>query len=165
MPSTASSTAVPWPFARRRRVRTHDRRRLPGCMSRWSAWRETPRCCDAVRTVWASLWSDAALLYRRELALDPRQSRMAVLVQEVEVEDCSGVAFGRDPRDPEADCAIIEAVPGQCALLVDGSVDPDRWTLQRSSGAVIQWRPGHRGEDTSASRCWIREIWRPCWTR
>ncbi|MBM4201389.1 MAG: hypothetical protein FJ189_08905, partial [Gammaproteobacteria bacterium] len=27
---------------------------------------------DAVRTVWASLWSDAALLYRQELGLDPR---------------------------------------------------------------------------------------------
>lgn len=102
---------------------------------------------DAVRTVWASLWSDAALLYRRELSLDPERSRMAVLIQEVKVEDCSGVAFGRDPRDPQADRALIEAVPGQCALLVDGSVDPDRWTLKRSSGALIQWRAGNRGTE------------------
>jgi pyruvate,water dikinase len=102
---------------------------------------------DAVRTVWASLWSDAALLYRRELALDPLESRMAVVIQEVKVEDCSGVAFGRDPRDPQADCAVIEAVPGQCALLVDGSVDPDRWILKRSSGAVVEWRLGNRGEE------------------
>lgn len=103
---------------------------------------------DAVRTVWASLWSDAALLYRRELSLDPLRSRMAVLVQEVSLKDCSGVAFGRDPLDPEADCAVVEAVPGQCALLVDGSVDPDRWTLKRSSGEVVQWRPGDRGEQS-----------------
>lgn len=101
---------------------------------------------DAVRTVWASLWSDAALLYRRELALDPMRSRMAVLIQEVILEECSGVGFGRDPREPEADCALIEAVPGQCALLVDGEVDPDRWTLKRSTGDLIQWRPGNRGE-------------------
>ena len=103
---------------------------------------------DAVRTVWASLWSDAALLYRRELALDPRRSRMAVLVQEMKLADCSGVAFARDPRDPEADCAVVEAVPGQCALLVDGSVDPDRWMLQRSSGELLEWRPGNRGQET-----------------
>ena len=102
---------------------------------------------DAVRTVWASLWSDAALLYRRELSLDPQRSRMAVLVQEVELADCSGVAFGRDPRSPEADRAVVEAVPGPCALLVDGSVDPDRWILQRSSGELIEWRPGRRGSD------------------
>jgi len=102
---------------------------------------------DAVRTVWASLWSDAALLYRRELSLDPNRSRMAVLVQAVELADCSGVAFNRDPRSPDADCAVIEAVPGPCALLVDGSVDPDRWTLKRSSGELIEWRPGRRGTD------------------
>lgn len=101
---------------------------------------------DAVRRVWASLWSDAALLYRRELSLDPLRSRMAVLVQSVKIADCSGVAFGRDPRDREADCAIVEAVPGQCALLVDGAVDPDRWTLKRSNGEVVHWRPGERGE-------------------
>jgi phosphohistidine swiveling domain-containing protein len=102
---------------------------------------------DAVRTVWASLWSDAALLYRRELSLDPNQSRMAVLVQAVELADCSGVAFNRDPRSPDADCAVIEAVPGPCALLVDGSVDPDRWTLKRTSGELIEWQPGRRGSD------------------
>ncbi len=102
---------------------------------------------DAVRTVWASLWSDAALLYRRELSLDPHRSRMAVLVQAVEQADRSGVAFNRDPRSPDADRAVIEAVPGPCALLVDGSVDPDRWTLERTSGELIEWRPGHRGSD------------------
>jgi len=37
----------------------------------------------AVQTVWASLWSDAALLYRKELCLDPIKSRMAVIVQEM----------------------------------------------------------------------------------
>ncbi len=104
----------------------------------------------AVRAVWASLWSDAALLYRRELSLDPHRSRMAVLVQAVELAECSGVAFNRDPRSPEADRAVIEAVPGPCALLVDGSVDPDRWTLERTSGALIEWRPGHRGSDGSS---------------
>jgi len=102
---------------------------------------------DAVRTVWASLWSDAALLYRRELSLDPNISRMAVLVQAVELADRSGVAFGRDPRSPDADRAVVEAVPGPCALLVDGSVDPDRWVLTRTSGELVEWRPGRRGSD------------------
>jgi pyruvate,water dikinase len=113
---------------------------------------------DAVRTVWASLWSDAALLYRRELSLDPSRSRMAVLVQAVELAECSGVAFNRDPRSPDADCAVIEAVPGPCALLVDGSVDPDRWTLKRSSGELIEWRPGRRGKDSDAPLLDARDL-------
>ena len=73
---------------------------------------------------------------------------MAVLVQPVKLADCSGVAFARDPRDSQADCAVVEAVPGQCALLVDGAVDPDRWMLQRSTGELLEWRPGNRGQVT-----------------
>jgi len=99
---------------------------------------------DAVRVVWASLWSDAALLYRQELALDPAHSRMAVVVQEMIDEDRSGVAFGRDPRELGRNHAIVEAVPGPCGDLVDGLVDPDRWILERSSGRVVEWRPGER---------------------
>jgi pyruvate,water dikinase len=102
---------------------------------------------DAVRVVWASLWSDAALLYRRELALDPTRSAMAVLVQRMIRADCSGVAFARDPLAPERERAIVEAVPGACSDLVDGSVDPDRWTLSRPAGSVLAaagqpWRAG-----------------------
>ena len=93
---------------------------------------------DAARVVWASLWSDAALLYRQELALDPGLSRMAVIVQEMIDENRSGVAFGRDPRDPNRNHAIVEAVPGPCGDLVDGLVDPDRWILDRSSGDVVR---------------------------
>jgi pyruvate,water dikinase len=99
----------------------------------------------AIRLVWASLWSDAALLYRRELQLDPAASRMAVLVQQMTHADRSGVAFGRDPRDGGRDLAIIEAVPGPCRLLVDGTADPDRWEIHRPTREVLRWRPGERG--------------------
>lgn len=101
---------------------------------------------DAIRLVWASLWSDAALLYRKELGLDPAHSRMAVLVQEMVDADRSGVAFARDPRDARKNHAIIESVPGPCSLLVDGMVDPDRWEIDRETGSVILWLPGQREE-------------------
>ena len=35
-----------------------------------------------IRLVWASLWSDAALLYRQEIGLDVEKSSMAVVIQE-----------------------------------------------------------------------------------
>ncbi len=101
---------------------------------------------DTVRVVWASLWSDAALLYRRELGLASTTSAMAVVVQELVAMDRSGVGFARDPRDPSTDRQVIEAVPGLCRDLVDGSVDPDRWLIRRSSGEIIEWRPGIREE-------------------
>jgi pyruvate,water dikinase len=95
---------------------------------------------DALQRVWSSLWSDAALLYLKELALDPSGSSMAALVQCMVEEDRSGVAFGCDPRDWAADREIVEAVPGPCADLVDGVVDPQRWILRRSTGEVLEWR-------------------------
>jgi pyruvate,water dikinase len=113
--------------------------------------REEGELEDAVRIVWASLWSDAALLYRRELGLDPASSRMAVLVQEMVDEDRSGVAFARDPRDMSRDRAIIESVPGACSLLVDGVIDPDRWEVSRQTREVITWLPGQRDGETDAA--------------
>ena len=99
---------------------------------------------EHVRLVWASLWSDAALLYRRELGLDTRRSVMAVVVQEVAVGERSGVAFSRHPDDEEL--ALVEAVHGLNQGLVDGVVEPDRWTLRRRDGAVLEHHAPQRVE-------------------
>ena len=96
-----------------------------------------------VRLVWASLWSDAALLYRQELGLDVRRSRMAVIVQAMVEGECSGVAFSRDPGG--ADRAVIEAVYGLNAGLVDGTIEPDRWTVDRSLGRIASHTEPERG--------------------
>jgi phosphohistidine swiveling domain-containing protein len=90
---------------------------------------------ERLRLVWASLWSDRALLYRQELGLDPAESAMAVIVQELVVGDCSGVAFSRCPGRPEL--AVIEAVWGLNQGLVDGDVEPDRLLLD-SSGRITE---------------------------
>ena len=112
--------------------------------------RDSSSLLDAVRIVWASLWSDAALLYRKELGLDVAHSRMAVVVQEFEFASVSGVAFGRDPRSPQDDKQILEAVPGSCGDLVTGAVDPDRWVLRRSTGEIEEWTKGRRLDAGSA---------------
>ena len=90
---------------------------------------------DHVRRVFASLWSDRALLYRNELGLTPTGSEMAVLVQEMVPAERSGVVFGVSPLDPDA--AVVESVWGLNEGLVDGTVEPDRWTLRRSTGRVV----------------------------
>jgi pyruvate,water dikinase len=104
---------------------------------------------DAVRIVWASLWSDAALLYRQELGMDPKKSRMAVVVQAFVTAAPSGVGFGVDPRNPDRNVQVVEAVPGPCEDLVSGQVDPDRWIIKRSSGEIVEWRAGQRGNEES----------------
>ena len=105
--------------------------------------RGTAAILEHVRKVWASLWSDAALLYRQELGLEVERSAMAVVVQELVEGEVSGVAFGRSPLEPSE--AVIEAVSGLNQALVDGAVEPDRWILRRKDGAVLSHRPGERG--------------------
>ena len=90
---------------------------------------------EYIKKVWASLWSDAAILYRKELHLDIRSSAMAVVVQEFLPGEVSGVAFGVNPLNPAQ--TVIEAVPGLNEGLVGGRVEPDRWVLERSSGELL----------------------------
>ena len=94
--------------------------------------RGTEEILKHVRLVWSSLWSDAALSYSRELSLNPGTSSMAVIVQEMVFGERSGVAFGVDPQNSRR--AVIEAVYGLNKGLVDGDVEADRWTVDRSSG-------------------------------
>lgn len=100
--------------------------------------RGTEEILRHVRLVWASLWSDASLSYRRELSLDPAGSAMSVVAQEMILGDRSGVAFSVDPGDGRR--SAIEAVYGLNAGLVDGDVEPDRWLVDRSTGAVVSSR-------------------------
>lgn len=88
-----------------------------------------------IRLVWASLYSDAALLYRKELGLDIHKSQMAVIIQELIPSDKSGIFFGINPSN--ANESVIESVYGLNQALVDGNIEPDRWILNRSSGNII----------------------------
>jgi len=91
---------------------------------------------DKIRLVWASLWSDAALLYRKELSLDIAESSMAVVIQEFVPGECSGVVFSENPQQPSQ--AIIESVWGLNQGLVDGTIEPDRWIVDRKTRKVIE---------------------------
>lgn len=100
---------------------------------------------EALRQVWASLWSDRALLYRRELHLDPRRSAMAVLLQPLMEGRSSGLVICRHPAREQR--MVIEACWGLNGGLLEGVADPDRWLLEHDSGEVLQ-------HQRSTQRCW-----------
>ncbi|WP_445475493.1 PEP/pyruvate-binding domain-containing protein [Methanococcoides methylutens] len=91
---------------------------------------------EHVKLVWASLWSDAAILYREELGLDIKESSMAVVVQELVEGERSGIVFSKDPNNESH--LVIESVYGLNEGLVSGDIEPDRWILDRKNGAIIQ---------------------------
>ena len=94
----------------------------------------TSEILKKIKKVWASLWSDRAILYRQELGLEVLKSRMAVVVQPFVEGDVSGLLFTRNPLDETQ--MVVEAVHGLNQGLVDGAVAPDRWLINREKGAV-----------------------------
>jgi pyruvate,water dikinase len=104
--------------------------------------RGTEAILEHISKVWASLWSDAALLYRQEIGLDVLKSAMAVVIQEIVVGDKSGVAFSKSPNN--ASQGVIESVYGLNQGLVDGAVEPDRWVLDRQKKTIISHTPAER---------------------
>lgn len=100
----------------------------------------------AIRRVWASLWSDRALLYRQELNLDPATSAMAVVLMKLEPSRSAGVLFGRSPT--AFGQGVIEAVHGQGQGLVEGSVAPDRWLIDRKNARILEHQPPEKRQQS-----------------
>jgi pyruvate, water dikinase len=90
---------------------------------------------DAVRAIWASGRSPAALSYRERLGLHG-EPRIGVVVQELVNSRCSGVLFSRNPLDG-SDEIVIEASWGLGEAVVAGLVTPDRFRLSRE-GTVLE---------------------------
>ncbi|MDD5727050.1 MAG: PEP/pyruvate-binding domain-containing protein [Victivallales bacterium] len=112
-----------------------------------------------IRLVWASLWSVSALLYRRELKQEPGKSAMAVIIQELVCGEVSGVAFSSSPDNPE--CIAVEAVYGLNQGLVDGTVEPDHWNVNRNNLKIHSFFPaGERRKAISviAGKTCLREL-------
>jgi phosphohistidine swiveling domain-containing protein len=109
---------------------------------------------EHIKLVWASLWSDKALLYRQELGLDVEKTAMAVVIQEIVSGEVSGVIFGQHPND--GSLAVIEAVYGLNQGLVDGTVEPDRWVLDRKTGLVRSHDPAQRDKVVVAATDGVR---------
>jgi len=99
---------------------------------------------DKIRLVWASLWSDAALLYQKEFGRPAGKPGMAVIVQEFIKGEKSGVVFSENPLEPGQ--MVIEAIPGINKNLVDGAAQPYRWILSRKTGKIISYQSPGRME-------------------
>lgn len=90
---------------------------------------------EAVRRVWASLFSERALRYALHRQALP--SAMAVVIQRQANARCSGVMFTRDPRPQYADDVLIEYCAGLGEALVSGQIAPGRMRIDRVDAAVV----------------------------
>jgi len=76
---------------------------------------------DAIRTVWGSVWNDAAYEAREAARIDHRAVHAAVLIQQGMNAEASGVMITENPFDPqEPDAVFINAKRGLGMRVVEG---------------------------------------------
>lgn len=97
----------------------------------------------AVRSCWASLWTDRAIAYRRGRGIDPGEVRIAVVVQRMVPAETAGVMFTADPVSGERDRIVLDASSGLGEAVVSGLVTPDHYVLG-PRGHLHDWSPGRR---------------------
>ncbi len=95
---------------------------------------------DAYKKVLASLFSPAALSYRRQLDMLGEEAAMGVLCQEVIASRASGVVHTLDPEAPDAGCLLIYAYPGLGRQVMDGRARPDRFVVERQHPHLLRAR-------------------------
>jgi pyruvate,water dikinase len=96
---------------------------------------------SAVRDVWWSANSDAAITYRQKIGQFTRPS-VGVVVQTLLNPDVAGVMFTENPVNG-ADERLIEASWGLGEAVVAALVVPDHFRLARS-GEVLECKPGRK---------------------
>ncbi len=96
---------------------------------------------EAVKQVWSSGRSEAALGYRRRMGWQG-EPRVAVVVQQLVEAECAGVLFTCDPMTG-ADERVIEGTWGLGEAVVAGLVTPDRYRISRD-GRILERTPGEK---------------------
>jgi pyruvate,water dikinase len=90
---------------------------------------------EAVRGVWASLYSPRVIFYRKRLEL-AGEPEIATIVQKMVNSDKSGVAFSIDPATGDTTTTVIEGAFGLGEVVVGGQVEPDHYVISKRDLAI-----------------------------
>ncbi len=87
----------------------------------------------AIRDCWASLFTARAIFYRAQNKISTEKVKISVIIQKMIQSEVSGVMFTVDPVTGEKDRIIIEAIWGLGEMIVQGSVVPDHYVVQKDT--------------------------------
>jgi pyruvate,water dikinase len=92
---------------------------------------------NAVRECWASLFTARAIFYRVQNKINQDRVKISVIVQKMVQSDVSGVMFTINPVNNDKERLVIEAVWGLGEMIVQGSVTPDNYAVQKDSFFIL----------------------------
>lgn len=119
----------------------------------------------AVEDVWRSALTDSALAYRRDKGMAAAPVAVAVLVQRLVACDVSGVVFSIDPVAMDERRVVVSASWGLGESLMGGSINPDRWVIDKESLGVVEQTVGDKETMTIAREAGTREVKTPQFLR
>lgn len=91
-----------------------------------------------VRDCWASLFTPRSIFYRAKKRIDHFKVGVAVPVQKMVQSDISGIIFTVNPVTNEKNQIIIESIFGLGEYIVQGTVTPDQFIIDKNEWELIQ---------------------------
>jgi pyruvate,water dikinase len=110
-----------------------------------------PDIMDAVKQVWASIYSPNVAIYLKARGVSIHRVKMAVLVQEMIPAEISGVMFTANVVSNNRDEIIINATWGLGESLVSGKVIPDTYIVAKNPLKLVHQERGTK-EITSTAQ-------------
>ncbi len=92
---------------------------------------------NSVRECWASLFTARAVFYRATNKIPTEKVGISVIVQKMVQSKVSGVMFTIDPVKNDKDRIFVDAVWGLGEMIVQGSVVPDHYVVQRGTFSIL----------------------------
>lgn len=92
---------------------------------------------EKVKGCWASLFTERSIFYRVENKIKHEQVKVSVAVQKMIQSEVSGVVFSINPVTNEKDRIVIESVWGLGEMIVQGSVVPDKYVVQKETFDIL----------------------------
>lgn len=99
---------------------------------------------EAVKKVWASLYTARAISYRKAKNIDQLNISMAVVVQKMVNSRSAGVMFTLHPSTGDRNYIVIESSWGLGESVVGGKVTPDEVVIEKSSLKIVERRLSHK---------------------
>ena len=94
----------------------------------------------AVKKCMASLFTARAIYYRAQKNIGYRETRIAIVVQNMVSAAKAGVAFSANPVTRNAKEIVVEAAKGMGESVVAGKVIPDNYVIDKETGTVKESR-------------------------
>src|SRR5262249_27642419 len=98
----------------------------------------------AIRSCWAWLFTDRAVVYRARNRFAHRAVALCVVVQRMVFPDVAGVLFTADPVTGRRSVIAVDASYGLGEGLVSGLVSPDHYQVDKHGLAVLDRRLGEK---------------------